>query len=77
MKLYAWNDRPSRNKDLQDIDLLLARYIDISDNVYGNHFDVLNMYDETQQTYLVSVSGRFVGRELAKILRYDNEKIQS
>ena len=75
LKLYAWNNRSSRTKDLQDIDLLLANYVDLSDNVYENHFDALNKYDEKLQTYLISVSGRVVGRELAKLLSYDNEKI--
>ena len=36
---------------------------------------MLNKYDEELQTYLISVSGRVVGRELAKLLSYDNEKI--
>lgn len=76
LKLYAWNNNSSRTKDLQDIDQLLARYIDISNNVYDKHFDVLNMYDETKQTYLLSVSGRVVGRELAKLLGYNKKKIQ-
>ena len=48
-----------------NIDLLLANYIGLSDNVYENHFDVLNKYEDKQQTDLISVIGRIVGYELA------------
>jgi predicted nucleotidyltransferase len=75
LKLYAWDSRPERNKDLQDIDLLLLRYIDICSTVYENYFDVLELYDEKEQHNLTTVSGRVVGREMAKLLGYDAEKI--
>jgi len=75
LKLYAWNDRPARTKDLQDIDLLLLNYVDITDKLYDDHFDVLAKYDETRQSYLISVSGHVVGRKLASLLGHEKEKI--
>jgi predicted nucleotidyltransferase len=77
LKLYAWNDRSNRTKDLSDIDELIVAYIDLNDRVYEDHFEVLELYDEKELNYLELVSGRIIGRIIAIILGNDTNKIHS
>lgn len=77
LKLYSWNDRPGRTKDLSDIDELIISYIDLCDRVFNEHYEVLEFYNEKELNYLELVAGRVIGRVIRVILNNDRIKIEN
>lgn len=70
LKLFAYNDDPSRNKDITDIEHVISVYFDLySDEVYGSYMDVMDLYSTDLRNYLELVSSRIVGRKLKVILQ--------
>lgn len=74
LKLIAYGDKPSRTKDIADIDHIINNYFDLfQDNVYENHFDTMDMYDTKNQDYLALVGARVIGRKIRLIANGDQE----
>jgi predicted nucleotidyltransferase len=70
LKLIAWNDKPGRTKDVNDIDHIIEVYIDFNDaEIYGDYEDVMDMYDTNFSGYLQLVSARVIGRKIGKLLK--------
>jgi predicted nucleotidyltransferase len=69
LKLFAYNDKPGRTKDISDIDHILKAYFDLcSDEIYENSMDVMNIYDTENPKYLSLIAGRIIGRKMKIIL---------
>jgi len=69
LKLLAYNDRPERTKDIDDIEHLIDSYFELcSADVYDEYFDIMELYDTKERRYLSLVSARVVGRKMKKIL---------
>ena len=57
LKLVANNDRPERTKDLIDIQQIIKLYFEVfSDDVYEDHFDVMEKHNEKETDYIQQVS---------------------
>jgi hypothetical protein len=53
LKIIAYGDRPSRTKDIADIDHIIHYYFELSqDNIYEDHFDVMDLYPTSSTGYL-------------------------
>lgn len=80
LKLIAYNDKPHRTKDLVDIQQIIKHYFDItSDEIYENHFDLMELYDTNDRDYMPKVCAHVIGRKLKVMLGTDeklNERIQ-
>lgn len=69
LKLIAQDDRPGRTKDLSDIDHIIKVYFDLKDQeIYAEHFDVLDLYNVEDPQYLILVSSRVIGKRIGQWL---------
>lgn len=69
LKLIAHDDRPSRTKDISDIEHIIKVYFELFDDIiYGEHFDVMESYDTGLANYLELVSARVIGRKMRDLL---------
>lgn len=74
LKLIAYGDKPSRTKDIADIDHIIQNYFDLfQDNVYDDHFDAMDLYETENIEYLTLVGARVIGRKIKLILNTDEE----
>ncbi|WP_379073653.1 hypothetical protein [Pedobacter vanadiisoli] len=74
LKLIAYNDRPSRTKDISDIEHIIRVYFELSDeDIYEGHFDVMELYPVERGDYLQLVSARVIGRKMQVILKESDE----
>jgi predicted nucleotidyltransferase len=72
LKLVAYGDKPSRTKDVTDIDHILRYFFEINqDNVYDDHFDIMEIYNTEDRDYLPLVGARVIGRKLNLIVGDD------
>lgn len=69
LKLIAYHDNQTRDKDLADITHLIQVYFDLNTNeIFDGHYDVLLMYDADNKDYLQLVSQRVIGRKIKLLL---------
>jgi len=69
LKLIAYDDNPTRTKDIIDIGHILSVYFDLNDEkIYERHLDVMELYDTSNNDFLKQVSARIVGRHIASLL---------
>lgn len=69
LKLIAHDDRPSRTKDISDIEHIIKVYFDLFDNViYEDYFDVMDFYDIGVGSYLELVAARVIGQKMRDLL---------
>lgn len=69
LKLFAYRDRPSRTKDIEDIEHILHAYFDLCENtIYTDHMNLMELYDTQDPLYLPQISGRVIGRRIREIL---------
>jgi predicted nucleotidyltransferase len=69
LKLIAQDDRPSRTKDISDIEHILKVYFDLfDDTIYSGYFDVMELYNTGAGNYLELVSARVIGRKMRHLL---------
>ena len=69
LKLMANDDRPSRTKDITDIEHIIQVYFNLFDEeVYTSYFDIMELYDTGQGNYLPLVSARLIGRKIKALL---------
>jgi predicted nucleotidyltransferase len=69
LKLIAYDDNPTRVKDLSDIDHIITVYFDLYDNlVYEDYMDVMNEYETDHPAYLQLISARVIGRKINSLL---------
>jgi predicted nucleotidyltransferase len=69
LKLISHNDRPQRNKDITDIEHIISVYFDLNDDdIFVNHFDLMEIYDTKERDYLQLVCARVIGRKLKQLL---------
>lgn len=71
LKLFSWNDRKERDKDITDIETILHHYLELLDlEEYGRYTDVLELYDtEDADNYQNLVGARIAGRKIGEMLR--------
>lgn len=69
LKLIAHDDRPSRTKDISDIEHIIKVYFELFDDViYNDYFDVMDLYDIGVGNYLELVAARVIGRKMRDLL---------
>lgn len=69
LKLFAWEDRPERQKDIQDIDYILKNfYFLYLDDIFETDEDLLDLFADEQLLYSELVSARYVGRQMGLML---------
>lgn len=69
LKLIAHDDKPSRTKDISDIEHIIKVYFDLFDEaIYSEYFDVMELYDTRASNYLELVSARVIGRKIRDLL---------
>ena len=69
LKLIALDDRPSRTKDVSDIEHIIKVYFDLfDDTIYSEYFDVMELYDTGAGNYLELVAARVIGRKIRDLL---------
>jgi predicted nucleotidyltransferase len=74
LKLIAYDDRPARTKDITDIDHILKYFFEINqDDIYEDHFDLMDIYDTRDKDYLALVGAHVIGRKLKKIIGEDQQ----
>lgn len=74
LKLIANDDRPSRTKDLSDIEHILSVYFELKDReVYTEYLDVMDIYSTEDIDYLTLVSARVIGRKIGEIVAASDE----
>lgn len=74
LKLIAYRDRPSRTKDITDIEHIIEVYFDLCDeNIYEEHFEVMDLYPVEAGNYLQLISARVIGRKMQVILKESAE----
>ena len=77
LKLIANEDNPSRTKDITDIEHFIDVYFElISDEIYSEHMDVMELYDTNAREYLQLVSARVIGRKMKDILKGHDETFE-
>lgn len=70
LKLFANADKPSRTKDISDIEHILKAYFEIAtETIFTRFADVADLYDTSDPDYMPLVSARVVGRVMSRILR--------
>lgn len=70
LKLIANNDRPQRTKDIADIEHIIQCYFQLNDDdIYLNHFDIMERYDTADNDYIQLVCARLIGRKMAILLK--------
>lgn len=70
LKLFSWNDRKERDKDITDIQTILHHYLELLDlEEYGRYTDVLELYDtDDADNYQSLVGARIAGRKIKDML---------
>lgn len=72
LKLLAWQDRPEREKDIQDIDHILNNfYLLHVAEIIETGDDLLDIYENEVQIFNQLVSARYVGRQMGVMLESD------
>ena len=75
LKLFAYNDKPDRSKDILDINHIIKAYFDLfSDEIYENDLEIMDLYDTANTKYLSLVAARIIGRKM-KLILSDNETL--
>lgn len=70
LKLISYRDRPERTKDISDIEHIFDVFFNLSDeNIYDEHFDLMDKYDVEEPNYFQLISARVIGRKMRKILK--------
>lgn len=70
LKLIANDDRPQRTKDIADIEHIIQCYFQLNDDdIYMNHFDIMECYDTMDNDYIQLVCARLIGRKMAILLK--------
>ncbi len=70
LKLFAWEDRPEREKDIHDIDYILKHFFDLhSEEIFGEDSDIADLYAEEMLYFDKMVSARYVGRKMRDMLQ--------
>jgi len=69
LKLIANDDRPERTKDIADIEHLIQSYFDLNnDDIYLSHFELMELYDTSENDYIRLVCSRLIGRKIKVLL---------
>lgn len=69
LKLISYRDRPERTKDISDIEHIFDLFFNLSDeDIYKEHFDLMEMYSVDEPYYFQLISARVIGRKMRKIL---------
>ncbi|WP_332733865.1 nucleotidyl transferase AbiEii/AbiGii toxin family protein [Flavihumibacter sp.] len=72
LKLLSSSDNPDRTKDVADIEHIINIYFEWNnDEIYNDHFDVMDLYETRISFYLELVSAHILGRKMKNILRSD------
>ncbi len=70
LKLLAWQDRPSRDKDIHDIEYILKNFMHLHwEEIIGE--ELFDLYDMEVKLFDQLVSARYVGRQMSIMLQGD------
>ena len=70
LKLFAWEDRPEREKDVHDIDYILKHFFDLHiEEIYGEDTEIADLYADEVLYFDKIVSARYVGRKMRDMLQ--------
>jgi predicted nucleotidyltransferase len=75
LKLFSWNDRKERDKDITDIETILRHYLELLDlEEYGRYANVLELYDtDDADNYQSLVGARIAGQKIRDMLKDASE----
>lgn len=74
LKLIAYDDNPTRIKDITDIEHIITVYFDLQDQeIYQEHLDVIDRYDAAAPNYLQLISARVIGRKIGILISDSNQ----
>lgn len=77
LKLIANNDRPQRTKDITDIEHIIQTYFELYvDDIYMEHYEILELYDTKNADYIPLVCARLIGRKIRIMLENSTELAQ-
>src|SRR5690606_19884030 len=70
LKLLAYNDRPHRTKDIDDVMHIVNMYFNMyRDDIYEEYHDVINLYEAIDgEDFERIISSRIIGRKIAEFL---------
>jgi predicted nucleotidyltransferase len=69
LKLFAWQDRPEREKDIQDIDHIIKHFLPLHwEEISAEPDDLFGRYENETTIFEQCVSARFVGRQIGGML---------
>lgn len=70
LKIIAWDDRKEREKDIQDIAYILENfYLLHVDEIAGEAGELFEVYHDETLYFDENVSARYIGRQIASILK--------
>ena len=70
LKIIANDDKPSRIKDITDIEHILSVYFDLCmEDIFSSHADAADLYDTGIPNYMSLVSARIIGRKINNLLK--------
>ncbi|RMG79975.1 MAG: hypothetical protein D6714_15450 [Bacteroidetes bacterium] len=70
LKLFAWDDRPEREKDIQDINHILKNFYFIHlEEIIETDDDLLELCRD-EKYFDEAVSARYVGRQISRMLQH-------
>ena len=74
LKLIAWQDKPEREKDILDIDYILKNFMTLHWNeISAEPDDLFGFYEHEEKVFELSVSARYVGRQMGIMLANDTD----
>jgi predicted nucleotidyltransferase len=77
LKLIAYDDNPTRVKDLSDIDHIITVYFDLYDNlIYEEYMDIMDEYETDHPAYLQLIGARIIGRKINMFLKSETSLLQ-
>lgn len=72
LKLIAWQDRPQRSKDIQDIDYILKNFMTLHwEEISLEPDDLFEIYQDETTVFEQCVSARYIGRQMRLMLQID------
>jgi predicted nucleotidyltransferase len=77
LKLLAWQDRPERARDIQDIDYIFKHLYWLQmDEILSTDGDIPELYQYQDLVFMESVAARYIGRQMSIMLK-DMPKLRS
>lgn len=70
LKLLAWQDRPERARDVQDIDYIFKHLYWLQmDEILSSDGDIPELYQHQDLVFMETVAARYIGRQMGVMLK--------